>query len=96
MKSVFSMFALALLTLVSASASAQTKLREHHVPDPNLASSNSLEDYSVASLDKSHLSTDPAELVEKSEGSGFTREFLSVMWRAGDRIDLYVIRPTKI
>jgi hypothetical protein len=89
------MFVFALLLVVS-SAFAQTELREHHTPDPNLASTSSVEDYSVASLGKSHLSTDPPELVEKSEGSGFTREFLSVMWRPGDRIDLYVIRPTKI
>jgi hypothetical protein len=79
--------AVVLIVLASHLCIAQITLHEHRSPDPNLASSNSLEDYSIASLSKSHLSADPPELVEKSDGPGFTREFLSVMWRAGDTID---------
>lgn len=35
-------------------------------------------------------------LVEKSEGTGFMREFVNVRWRPGDDIYLYVVRPKNV
>jgi Dienelactone hydrolase family len=64
--------------------------------DPNAASSKSVEDLSKASLSGSQLHADPPELVEKAEKKDFTREFLAVQWRPGDRIYLYVVLPAKI
>jgi hypothetical protein len=97
MKSTTQFTALVMLALsLTASIAAQVKARELMKSDPNVISNTSLEDYSVASLDKSQLHADPPELVEKSEGPGFVREFLSVAWRPGDNIDLYVLRPTSV
>ena len=81
------------LDLALLSALAQVKSRELPVLDPNAPASHSVEDYAVASLAGSQLHANPAELVEKSEGPGFVREFVSVGWRPGDNIDLYVVRP---
>src|SRR6267143_4082970 len=64
--------------------------------DPNAASSKSVEDLSKASLSSSQLHADPPELVEKAEKKDFTREFLAVQWRPGDRIYLYVVLPAKV
>jgi len=64
--------------------------------DPNAASSKSVEDLSKASLIGSQLHADPPELVEKSDKRDFTREFIAVQWRPGDRIYLYVILPAKV
>jgi cephalosporin-C deacetylase-like acetyl esterase len=64
--------------------------------DPNAASSKSVEDLSKASLSSSQLHADPPELVEKAEKKDFTREFVAVQWRPGDRIYLYVVLPTKV
>ena len=64
--------------------------------DPNAASGKSVEDLSKASLSSSQLHADPPELIEKAENKDFTREFLAVQWRPGDRIYLYVVLPTKL
>ena len=64
--------------------------------DPNAASSKSVEDLSKASLSSSQLHADPPELIEKADKKDFTREFVAVQWRPGDRIYLYVILPTKV
>jgi len=64
--------------------------------DPNAASSKSVEDLSKASLSSSQLHADPPELVEKAETKDFTREFIAVQWRPGDRIYLYVVLPPKV
>jgi cephalosporin-C deacetylase-like acetyl esterase len=64
--------------------------------DPNAASSKSVEDFSNASLTGSQLHADPPELVEKAEKKDFTREFVAVQWRPGDRIYLYVVLPNKV
>ena len=58
--------------------------------DPNAASSKSTEDLSKASLSSSQLHADPPALVEKAEKKDFTREFVAVQWRPGDRIYLYL------
>lgn len=71
-------------------------LQPRHMADPNDPSTRSVEDFSVASLTNSQMHASPPELVEKSEGPGFVREFFSVAWRPGDNIDLYVIRPVDI
>ena len=63
---------------------------------PNAASSKSVEDLSKASLSSSQLHADPPELVEKADKQGFTREFVAVQWRPGDRIYLYVVLPAKV
>jgi hypothetical protein len=64
--------------------------------DPSAASSKSVEDLSKASLSASQLHADPPELVEKAEKKDFTREFVAVQWRPGDRIYLYVVLPAKV
>jgi Dienelactone hydrolase family len=64
--------------------------------DPNAASSKGVEDLSKASLSSSQLHADPPELVEKAETKDFTREFVAVQWRPGDRIYLYVVLPAKV
>jgi hypothetical protein len=64
--------------------------------DPNAASSKSVEDLSKASLSSSQLHADPLELIEKAETKDFTREFIAVQWRPGDRIYLYVVLPAKV
>jgi hypothetical protein len=64
--------------------------------DPDAASSKSVEDLSKASLSGSQLHADPPELVEKADKKDFTREFVAVQWRPGDRIYLYVVLPVKI
>jgi hypothetical protein len=64
--------------------------------DPNAASSKSVEDLSKASLSSSQLHADPPELVERAEKKDFTREFVAVQWRPGDRIYLYVVLPAKV
>jgi Dienelactone hydrolase family len=66
------------------------------VIDPNAASSKSVEDLSNAALNGSQLHADPPVLLEKAENKDFTREFVAVQWRPGDRIYLYVVRPTKV
>jgi Dienelactone hydrolase family len=64
--------------------------------DTGAASSNSIEDLSRAALSSSQLHADPPELLEKAENKDFTREFLAVQWRPGDRIYLYVVLPAKV
>jgi hypothetical protein len=98
MKSVipFPALVLPVVMVLCSIGLGQVNSRDLQAKDPNAPSSSSVEDYSVASLNKSHLQSDPPELVEKSEGTGFTREYFSVQWRPGDNIDLYVIRPTNI
>jgi len=64
--------------------------------DPNAASSKSLEDLSKASLSSSQMHADPPELIEKAEKKDFTREFVAVQWRPGDRIYLYVVLPATV
>jgi hypothetical protein len=64
--------------------------------DPNAASSKSVEDLSKASLSGSQLHADPPELIEKADNKDFTREFVAVQWRPGDRIYLYVVLPVKV
>lgn len=66
------------------------------VIDPNAASSKSVEDLSNPALKGSQLHADPPELVEKAEKKEFTREFVAVQWRPGDRIYLYVVRPANV
>src|ERR1700682_4912581 len=64
--------------------------------DPNAASSSSVEDLFQASLSRSQLHADRPELIEKAETKDFTREFVAVQWRSGDRIYLYVVLPAKV
>jgi hypothetical protein len=64
--------------------------------DPNAASSKSVEDLPKISLSGSQLHADPPELVEKADKKDFTREFVAVQWRPGDRIYLYVVLPAKV
>lgn len=64
--------------------------------DPNAASSKSVEDLSNAALNGSQLHADPPQLLETAEKKEFTREFVAVQWRPGDRIYLYVVRPAKV
>jgi hypothetical protein len=51
------------------------------------------EDWSSISLAGSQLMPDPPFLGEMDDFPTFTRELLQVKWRAGDPIDLYVMRP---
>ncbi len=68
---------------------------------PNLSSSDLtpkvVEDYTTPALTKSTVlgSIEGLEL-ENDENPQFTREIVRVMWRAGDPIDLYVIKPAGV
>ncbi|HWZ81841.1 MAG TPA: prolyl oligopeptidase family serine peptidase [Terriglobales bacterium] len=96
MKSVIVCPAVVIVALLLMVSVGDGQVRSHREPDPSAPSSGSVEDFSVPSLSQSQLHADAPELVEKSEGTGFTREFYSVEWRPGDNIDLYIIRPTNI
>jgi cephalosporin-C deacetylase-like acetyl esterase len=63
---------------------------------PVSAANSGPEDFPTASLVGSQLHPDPPELVEKTEEPGYTREWVTVQWRPGDPIYLYVVRPTKV
>lgn len=67
-------------------------------PPSNLAdpSSNSSEDYATVSLATSSLRTSPPEVVDVTEETNYTREWLTVQWRPDDPIYLYVVRPKRI
>jgi len=80
------------LTILASPCAGQTVL----AVDPNVASSRSVEDLSAAALNGSHLYADPPEVVETAERKDFTREFIAVQWRPGDRIYLFVVRPAKV
>ncbi len=63
------------------------------VSEPNAVSNQSLEDFSNPALTGSHLRADAPILLETAENKDFTREFVAVQWRPGDRIYLFVVRP---
>jgi hypothetical protein len=65
-------------------------------PHSSVASSESVEDFSSASLSSSHLHTDPPVVMEKADKKNFTREMIALQWRPGDRIYLYLIRPLNV
>jgi hypothetical protein len=63
-------------------------------PDPGTGVSRTgHEDWSSLSLAGSDLHAEEPFLAERDEDPAFTRELIQVKWRAGDPIDLYVIRP---
>jgi hypothetical protein len=96
MKSVVNLRAFLILVLsLTLSASAQVNSKQPGPSDSRSPSGASEEDLSTASLSTSHLHPDRPELVEKSDGDGFVREFVNVQWRPGDNIYLYVVRPTQ-
>jgi hypothetical protein len=64
--------------------------------DPTLPSAKSVENFAVAALSGNQLHADPPQLLEKAENKDFTREFLAVQWRPGDRIYLYVVLPLNV
>ena len=98
MKSViqFATLVLSALLLGAPVGTAQTKYQDLLKADPNAPSNTSIEDYSAPSLAKSQLHADAPQVVERSEGPGFVREFVSVAWRPADTIYLYVIRPKNV
>jgi len=91
--SMFFAVAVLLLTFILPLACMGQKIT---TIDPNAASSKSAEDLSKISLSGSQLHADPPELVEKADKKDFTREFVAVQWRPGDRIYLYVVLPAKV
>jgi len=54
------------------------------------------EDFSTASLSGSQLHPDLPELIESTKEPGYTREWITLQWRPGDPIYLYVVRPTRV
>ncbi len=56
------------------------------------------EDWTALPIDKSGLnrSSSGGVVLGKSEHPEFTREVIHVQWRAGDPIDLYVVRPSGV
>lgn len=62
-------------------------------PDKTTASYQ--EDFSILALEKNHLKMDIAVLGEKDDkpGTTFIRERWHLMWRPGDPIDVYVVKP---
>src|SRR5580765_1344985 len=97
MKSVCYLRASILLVfLLAASTLVQVKSSQVRAADPNAPSSASVEDFSVASLSKRQLHPDAPEAVATDTQPEFIHEFFRVQWRAGDPIDLYVVRPSKV
>jgi len=101
---------LAILFLVAFSTGWAQELNKQDPPAnaadkalqvPNLSSADLtpkvVEDYSTPALTGTTVlgSTDPLEL-ENDEDPLFTREVLRMMWRSGDPIDLYVIKPVGV
>jgi hypothetical protein len=64
--------------------------------DSQSPSSRSVEDFANASLKNSHLYADSPVVLEKVDKNTFTREFIAVQWRPGDRIYLFVVRPANV
>jgi|HubBroStandDraft_5_1064220.scaffolds.fasta_scaffold00495_8 hypothetical protein len=85
--------ALAVLLIYALVLSLPSAAQVIQAADPNAAASSSVENLSSASLADSHLHADPPVVLEKAENKDFTREFIAVQWRPGDRIYLYVVRP---
>ena len=54
------------------------------------------EDWSTPSLGTSHLVAGDPLVGEKDDLEQFSRELLQMQWRAGDPVDLYVIKPKGI
>jgi hypothetical protein len=97
MKSVITLRAILFLVLsLTLAASAQVYSKQPGPSDSRSPSGGSEEDLSTASLSTSQLHADRPELVEKSDGDGFVREFVNVQWRPGDNIYLYVVHPTHV
>jgi hypothetical protein len=58
-----------------------------------VAQKKNIEDWNILSLAGSDLRPEKPLLGARDEFPQFTRELFQVQWRAGDPIDLYVIRP---
>jgi hypothetical protein len=87
----------ALVTFISPPASAgQQTTPQVTALDSHSPSSRSVEDFANASLKTSHLYPDSAVVLEKAEKIDFTREFIAMQWRPGDRIYLFVVRPANV
>jgi acetyl esterase/lipase len=85
---------IAISSLVPVYAAAQTRADDPlavNVPVPK--KDRTAEDWTDLSLTGSHLKAVPPLAAETSETAQFTRELLQVKWRAGDPIDLYIIKP---
>lgn len=78
---------LLLLVLVTAGSLRAQPPSSHVVPAAKQ------EDWSVLRVDPASLQPLSLAILGTSETPEFTRELLRVQWRAGDPIDLYVIRP---
>lgn len=63
---------------------------------PVHASSQSVEHWDVLPIAGNALQASPPALGEKDTLPSFSRELLSVQWRAADPIDLYIIRPNDV
>ena len=59
-------------------------------------SASSVEHWDKLSLRDNDLHTDPPIPGQIDQFPGFTRELLRVQWRAGDPIDMYIIRPAGV
>jgi cephalosporin-C deacetylase-like acetyl esterase len=59
-------------------------------------SSSGAEDFSAASLTGSALHSEPPELVERDQQPDYISEWVTLRWRPGDPIYLYVVRPAKV
>ena len=84
-------FLVGLIFLLSTAAWSQTNdqsLPAHRV--------RTREDWSSLSLEGSDLHAEKPVFGEKFDSPKFTRELIQVQWRAGDPIDLYIIRPKGI
>lgn len=55
-----------------------------------------VEDFSSLTLETSKLAPEKPVLGEKNDFGKFSRELIQVKWRAGDPIDLYIIKPTGV
>jgi hypothetical protein len=93
MKSVvYSAVRLLFLLLTASLCLAQPPL----APASPVAPIGSAEDFSSASLAGSQLHPDPPMVVETVEEPGYVREWITVQWRQGDPIYLYVVRPRNV
>jgi len=65
-------------------------------PIPPARNSKSAEDWATPKVDSSVLLPIEAMQLGQAEYPGYTRELVQVKWRAGDPIDLWVIRPAGV
>jgi hypothetical protein len=85
-----------LFLLLSAACGVAQDAAKPQDAAPSVTLRNTVEDWSVLTLDKSELKMRTPNLGEVDREATYTRERWQVQWRDMDPIDLYVIRPVGV